>query len=612
MPNKLSNFLFGKPLASGTEEHHKLGPILGLAVFSSDALSSTAYATEEILYALKHLGSNQIIMLSLATLLAIILLIGLVVFSYRQVINAYPEGGGAYIVAKENLGKTPSLVAAASLLIDYVLTVSVSVCAGVSALTATGCLSPDWTVKFCVIFILAIMFVNLRGLKESGLIFSFPVYVFLGSMILLIITAFIKIFNGSFTPNIISGNYNFVSQNSTLFFLFLNAFSHGCSGLTGIEAVADGVKAFREPSSKNANKTMLIMAILLSSIFASITILALVFKILPQSNQTIISQIAKITFGDSSFLFYLIQIATMAILILAANTAFADFPRVSNFLANDGYLPRQLSNLGDKLVFNNGIIALSILSISLVILYKGDTHALIPLYAVGVFISFSLTQFGMVKRHARKKLGSWRFGLTINLIGGIVTTIVAIIIAVEKFTEGAWIVLFAIPIIFKMFLAIKHHYIYFVKQIRLDEDQKLPQLKSNKVLIMVSSLSKGVIQAIAYAKTISNNIEVLHVEINPKATKEFCKEWQNFYPDLPLLILPSPYRSLIQPISDHIQKLQEESQNEWITVVVPEFVTNKFWHNFLHNQTALLLKAILRFRKGLVVTTVRFFLEDNK
>jgi amino acid transporter len=611
MLSKLRNFIFGKPLASGTEEHHKLGVILGLAVFSSDALSSTAYATEEILLALHGLNYSEIATITLVTLVAIILLIGIVVFSYRQVINAYPDGGGAYIVAKENLGKTPSLIAAASLLIDYVLTVSVSICAGVSAITATGIISPNMAVNCCIAFIILIMLVNLRGLKESGLVFSVPVYFFLISMFVIMIFGFIKLGQNNFASLNFShqSTSNSLTQSAMLL-IFLNAFSHGCSGLTGIEAVADGVRAFKAPSFKQANRTMLTMAILLSGIFGGITILSLAFGIMPQANQTVISQIAKTVYGNDSFMFFATQIATMLILVLAANTAFADFPRVANFLANDGYLPRQLSNLGDKLVFNNGIMVLSALSIFLVIIYKGNTHALIPLYAVGVFISFTLTQFGMVKRHARKKEGRWRFGLVVNCFGGIITSVVAVIITIEKLTEGAWIVLLAIPIIIRMFLAIKQHYLYFVKQIRPDEDHEAPELKSNKILIMVSSLSKGVIQSIAYAKTISNNIEALHVEVNPSATKNFQEDWKRFYPDLELTILPSPFRSLIQPISDHIEKLQEESKNQWITIVVPEFVTNKFWHNLLHNQTAFLLKAILRFRRGVVVTTVRFFLED--
>lgn len=617
MFDSLRRFIFGNPLSIHEAEEHKLGVPLGLAVFSSDALSSTAYATEEILIALVGTNfSGSITRIPLTVAIAIIGLIGLVIFSYRQVINAYPQGGGSYIVAKENLGKMPSLLAAASLLIDYILTVSVSTCAGVAAITSTGFIPHSLSVNLCIIFILFIMIINLRGLKESGLTFSFPVYLFLISMIVLIVMGFIKAIDGGFELHTILPNSSSLEPEGhgltklAFLLLFLKAFSHGCSGLTGIEAVADGVKAFKNPSSRNANHTMLTMAFFLSTIFLGITILAIAFNIHPMHGETVLSQIAKATFGQATFPYYVVQISTTLILVLAANTAFADFPRVANFLAADGYLPRQLANIGDRLVFNNGIAALGVISILLVILYRGDTHALIPLYAVGVFISFTTSQLGMVFHHLKNKGRNWKVGLLINLLGAVVTSIVAVIIMVEKFMEGAWILLLAIPLLIWIFLKIKEHYNQFVEQTRVTNAQEYLDIKDNKVLVLVSSLSKGSFQSVQYAQSISKNIEAVHIEFNQEATERFKKEWAEVYPDTKVTILTSPFRSLIRPLVQYIEEQKIENPHTWLTVIIPEFVTHELWHNVLHNQTAMLLKAFLRYKKGVVVTTVRFFLDD--
>ncbi len=614
--DSLRQIIFGTPLATEDEEEHKLGVPLGLAVFSADALSSTAYATEEILIAL--VGNNFVGALTtipLAVAIAIIILIALVVFSYIQIIYAYPQGGGSYIVARENLGKMPSLLAAASLLIDYVLTVSVSTCAGVAAITSTGFIPHSFAVNLCIIFILIITMINLRGLKESGVTFAMPVYFFLLSMLFLLVMGFNKLIVGHFDfTSIFPGSHNTPAGSSLTQFSFillsLKAFSHGCSGLTGIEAVADGVKAFKAPSSKQANRTMLTMAVLLSTIFLGVTILAIAFHIEPREGETVLSQIAKATFGEVSPVYYLVQISTMLILVLAANTAFADFPRVANFLAADGYLPRQLANLGDRLVFNNGIAALGLISILLVVLYHGDTHSLIPLYAVGVFISFTTSQLGMVAHHRSRKGKNWKFGLTVNLCGAIVTSIVAVIIMVEKFVEGAWILLFVIPLLILLFLEVKKHYLQFVKQTKVIDKEEYLIDKENKVLVLVSSFSKGSFQAIQYAKSISNNIEAVHIEFNVEATAIFKKDWEESYPGTKLTVLESPYRSLVRPIVQYIEDQKTQNPHTWLTVIIPEFVTHELWHNILHNQTAMLLKAFLRFKKGVVVTTVRFFLDD--
>ncbi len=617
MYKKLKQLLIGAPISSAHAEHQKLNVPLGLAVFAADALSSTAYATDEILIALA--GSSYAALtglISLPVALAIALLIVLVVISYRQIIKAYPDGGGAYIVARENLGTLPSHVAASALLIDYVLTVAVSISAGVAALTSTGLFPHQETTSLCVLFTIGIMLINLRGVKESGLAFAFPAYIFLFSMTALIGTGLWKLFSGMAVPAIApiasahdpTGSQTFASIGFA--FIFLKAFSHGCAGLTGIEAVSNGVKAFKEPRPDRANTTMTLMGLLLGGIFLGITYLAFGFHILPQENETILSQVASAVFGRGSALYLLVQFSTMILLILAANTAFADFPRVSSLLADDGFLPRQLMNLGDRLVFNNGITVLCLLSVILIIVFKGDTHALIPLYAVGVFVSFTCSQWGMVVHHRREKEPGWKQGIAINALGAVVTAIVTIILAVEKFTEGAWIVFVLSPLLIWMFNAVKRHYINIGRQLVLPETGYCPIAIEHTVLVLVSSLNRGTIPAMEYAKTISNRVEAVHIELNPATTLRLQTSWAEWGCGIPLTVLKSPYRSLTEPLLDYIDEVEDRYEHNLVTIIVPEFVPKRWWHNLLHNQTALFLKAILRFRAGKVVTTVRYHLDE--
>lgn len=613
MFTQCKHFLFGKPLHTDVESQHRLNIPLALAVFASDALSSTAYATEEILIALvASISLAQANQLSIPVAIAIALLIGIVVISYRQVIATHPGGGGAYVVAKENLSRISSLIAASSLLIDYILTVSVSISAGVAAITSAGWLPHSQSVLAAVFLLFVITLMNLRGVKESAKLIAIPAYVFIFSLLFLIILG-------------VTGNHHVVqtlSENAgpvnkafdwVMILLLLKAFSHGCAALTGIEAISNGVGAFKEPSAVNANRTMVLMGCILASLFIGITYLAFRFHIGPSESETVISQVARAVFPDGSNLhlvYSIIQITTMIILVLAANTSFAGFPRLSSVLAFDGYLPRQLMNLGDRLVHSNGIILLCFASGILIIWSGADTHALIPLYAVGVFISFTLAQSGMVVHHLKHKQPGWQLGLAINGSGAFITGLVTLLLAIEKFTEGAWMVLIAIPIMIYVFLKIFYHYRSVGKQLALPHNGYCPVPVVHTVLVLVSSLNRGTIPALEYARTISDKVEAVHVMLNEQSTEGLKAAWQEWGCGVPLVVLESPYRSITEPLLRYIDEVEDRYEHDLVTIIVPEFVTKRFWHNFLHNQTALLLKTLLRFKKGKVVTTVRYYLEE--
>jgi amino acid transporter len=617
---KFKRLLFGQPLPSHVEHHERLGIPLALAVFASDALSSTAYATEEILIALVGTAfATYANILSLPVAAAICLLIITVVISYRQVIRAFPEGGGTYLVAKENLGIVASLTAGAALLLDYVLTVAVSISAGVAALTSTRLVPHESTVGLALFLVAFIMLINLRGVRESGKVIAFPAYVFILSLTGMLATGFWKLSSAApvaaasiataTEPTSVTG----IVVNLALILALLNAFSHGCAALTGIEAISDGVKAFKPPEYKNANRTMVIMGCILGAIFLGTTYLAFAFHIVPSGHETVVSQVARAVFGDHSPLYYLVQFSTMVILILAANTSFSGFPRMATFLAYDGFLPRQLMNLGDKLVFSNGILLLGFVSAFLIWAYHADTHSLIPLYAVGVFLSFTLAQAGMVIRHLRNREKESSFdlgGFVINLFGAIITGLVTILLAVEKFWEGAWIILIAIPLLIFVFLKIYYHYKSVAKQLILPNTGYCPVAIEHTVLVLVSSLNRGTIPALEYARTISDRVEAIHIELNTEATENLKKVWHEWGCGVPLVVLQSPYRSISEPLMQYIDEVEARYEHDLVTIIIPEFVTKKFWHNLLHNQTALLLKTLLRFRKGKVVTTVRYHLEE--
>lgn len=594
--------LIGKPKNTNQLINERLSKKKALAVFSSDALSSVAYATEEILLVLVLAGAVAL-PYSLPIAAAILGLLAILVLSYRQTIYAYPSGGGAYIVAKENLGTNPGLVAGAALIIDYILTVAVSVAAGVAAITSAFPALHDHKVFIALFFIWILTLLNLRGITESATIFALPTYLFIFSIILLLGTGIIKLlmYGPPSVPVMPAGT---LSSGVTVF-LILRAFSAGCTALTGVEAISNGVPAFRRPESRNAAATLTIMASIIVILFGGITFLANIYHILPSTTETVISQIAATVFGRNIF-YYFIQISTAMILFLAANTSFAGFPMLASVLGKDGFLPRQLAMRGDRLVYSNGIITLAAIASLLIILFKGEVHALIPLYAVGVFLSFTLSQSGMVKRWISQKHSGWYWHALINGVGMVVTGIVLIVIAVTKFISGAWIVIALIPILVIFFKKIHEHYINIAKELAF-HGETIEEPTRQKIIIPIASLTRVVAQTVDYAKTLSPDIVAVHAGVDEEKAERLKKKWEEYEPDIPLVILASPYRSILDPIINYIDEQEKlTAPRELITVLVPEFVTRKRWQYFLHNQTGLMLKTALLLRKNVVVASVPY------
>lgn len=600
----LKSILIGSPIETKKEKHERLSKTTGLAVFSSDALSSVAYGPEEILMALV-VGGSAMIHLSMPIATGIVILIAIVATSYYQTIHAYPSGGGAYIVAKENLGLYPGLVAGSALLIDYVLTVAVSISSGIAAITSAFPATRQYTVTMCLISILLIMVINLRGVKESGKVFAVPVYIFVGGLLALLVASFTKTLSFPRPP---IPDIPATATNIVPLFIILKAFASGCATLTGIEAVSNGVRAFKEPEAKNAGITLIWMAVILGVLTTGIAYYADYYKIIPNESETVLSQLTRAIFTKGT-IYYFIQFATSIILILAANTSFADFPRLSSIMAADRYLPRQLSNRGDKLVFSNGILILGAFSVLLIILFGGDTHALIPLYAVGVFTAFTLSQAGMVMHWLRKKGAGWIKGIIINGLGTVTTGIVLLVIAVEKFEHGAWIVLVAIPALVLLTQKIHEHYVVVAEQLRVTSCLTPDNVyRHHTVIIPISGIQQAVINAIKYGKALSDDVTAVYVYIDPVETQKMKAKWDEHCMGVKLEILHSPYRSVTEPIMDYIESIREKYKDGVITVVLPEFVPMKWWHHLLHNQTALFLKGILLFKKGVVSTSVPFHL----
>ena len=598
----IKSFLIGSPIETIREQHERLNKMAGLAVFSSDALSSVAYGPEEILLALM-LGGTALLHFSVPVAVGIVALIAVVATSYFQTIHAYPSGGGAYIVAKENLGTYPGLVAGSALLIDYVLTVAVSISSGIAALTSAFPATRAHTVTMCLIAIVLIMLINLRGVRESGTIFSIPVYIFIGGILLLIAASSVKYLS---FPRPYFEHMHEAGAGIFPIFIILRAFASGCATLTGIEVVSNGVRAFRAPEARNAGITLTWMAVILGVMTIGIAFFADHFHILPNSNETVLSQLTRTVFSKGA-IYYTIQFSTTLILILAANTSFADFPRLSSIMSLDRYLPRQLSNRGDKLVFSNGILILGFLSIFLIVVFRGDTHALIPLYAVGVFTAFTLSQAGMVRHWIAKKERGWLKGIVINGIGTVTTAVVLLIIAVEKFTHGAWIVLIAIPGLVYLTTRIHAHYLSVADQLTVCLD-KAGTFKHHAVIIPISGIQMAVLNAIKYGKALSDDVAAVYVCLDPVETEKVKAKWDRHCMGVPLVILESPYRSIIEPLLDYLEEVRGEYPDGVITVVLPEFVPSRWWHHLLHNQTALLIKGILLFKKGVVSTSVPYHL----
>ena len=674
MAAELKRFIIGRALRTEQATHERLSKKTALAVFSSDALSSTAYATEEILLVLAAAavyGQAGAFKFVVPISIGIGVLLVIVATSYRQTIHAYPSGGGAYIVAKENLGTNAGLVAGASLLVDYVLTVAVSIAAGVAAITSmvqgTRYAWLDYhKVLLCLTFITFIAVANLRGVRESGSLFAAPTYAFLISFLFMIGYGLFSYYMYGGAAPVPSADEIKIAEGYKLqpltLFLLLGAFSNGCAALTGIEAISNGVPAFKKPEAKNAATTLVWMALLLTVMFLGTSVLAYLYGVHPHASETVISQFARIMFtGPMAWFYYVVQITTALILVLAANTSFADFPRLGSLLARDRFLPRQFATRGDKLVFSNGIVMLAIFSSILVIAFRGDTSRLIPLYAVGVFLSFTLSQSGMVrhwlkvraqspknKAKERKKSeedihytqstvdretipdaeleasdqrGStfvndevtdsshWKKSIVVNAVGAVATFIVLCVFIATKFIHGAWIVVVVIPLLVFMFRAIHTHYVGVARELSTEGLSELRPIK-HTVIVPISGIHRGVVGALQYAKSIApEHVQAVYVDFDEEATVKLREKWERWGAGVALVVLPSPYRELTRPLLRYIARLERKGGNDIVTVVLPEFVPAKWWQHLLHNQSSLMLKGALLFKKGVIVTSVPYHLE---
>ena len=597
--------LLGAPMPLAQLRHERLSKTLALAIFASDPLSSVAYATEEILLVLILAGSAAL-SYSLPVALGIAALLAVVVTSYRQTVAAYPQGGGAYLVAKDNLGIVPALIAAAALLVDYVLTVSVSVVAGIAALTSAVPRLHPYRVVLSILAVAVIAVGNLRGVRESGRMFAAPTYFFVLSILGMVGYGLV----GAFFDWLPEAPYepHPPGLEGIGLFLLLRSYAAGCTALTGVEAVSNGVQALKPPEGRNAQTVMTWLGVISIVMFLGITYLAFDFGIVPGGDETVLSKIAHRVFGTGP-LYFAVQVATLLILVLAANTSYADFPRLSSILARDRFVPRQFSNQGDRLVFSNGILILSGFAVLLIVVFGGNTHALLPLYAVGVFMSFTLSQSGMVRRWLRLREKGWRWRVWVNGVGAVVTAIVLLTLAVTKFVEGAWIVVLVVPILVGIFFVMHRHYEEVAVELSLEGLERAPEFQ-HTVLILVGDVHRGVVRAVQYAKTLAPAATVrgVFVETDPARTARVEEKWTTWGLGVPLVVLGSPYRSLLRPLLDYLDQIQAHGDEQMVTIVLPEFLPRRWWQHVLHNQTALLVKGALLFRRNTVVADVPYLL----
>jgi len=602
----VKRLLLGAPMPLAQARHERLNKTVALAVFASDPLSSVAYATEEILLVLT-LGGAAALSYSLPVALGIAALLAIVVVSYRQTVAAYPQGGGAYLVAKDNFGQYPALIAAAALLVDYVLTVSVSVVAGIAALTSAIFWLHPYRIVLSVLAVIGIALGNLRGVRESGRLFAAPTYFFVVSILTTVAYGFIgAIFN--WLPEAPYQPHPPGLEGLGLF-LLLRSYAAGCTALTGVEAVSNGVQALKAPEGRNAQAVMTALGAISIVMFLGITYLAYDFGIIPGGDETVVSKIAHRVWGDGVG-YYLVQASTLLILVLAANTSYADFPRLSSILARDRFVPRQFSNQGDRLVFSNGILILSGFAILLIVVFQGDTHALLPLYAIGVFISFTLSQSGMVRRWLRLREKGWQWRVWINGVGALVTGVVLLTLTVTKFAEGAWIVVIVIPILVATFVIMHGHYDEVAHELSLEGLEGPPRFQ-HTVLVLIGDVHRGVVRAVQYARTLAPTavVRAVYVETDPMRTGRLEEKWGRWGLGVPLVVLTSPYRSLLRPLLDYLDQIQARGDDQMVTIVLPEFLPRHWWQHFLHNQTALLVKGALLFRKNTVVADVPYLLK---
>jgi amino acid transporter len=614
---QVKRFLFGRPLPSERLEHERLNKKTALAVLSSDAISSVAYATDQILIVLAVLGTaaavNYVVPIS-AVIVGLLVLVGL---SYRQTVFAYPNGGGSYTVAKENLGTGSGLLAAAALLTDYIMTVAVSIAGGVAAMTSAYHALIPHTVFLCLLSIAILAIVNLRGVRESGAAFSVPTYVFVVMMVLLIayggyraiVDGGAAVQTGVIKVDPVSLRTHGFSSAPTAFalgWLLIRGFAEGCAAMTGTEAISNGVMAFKQPAQKNAAVTLGWMVAILAAFFLGTSILARHYAVMPTTTDTVLSQLASHVFGRGP-LYYVMQYSTFAILVLAANTAFADFPRLSGILANDGYMPRQLAARGDRLAFSNGIIALGVIAAVIVWVFRGQTNALIPLYAVGVFVCFTLSQAGMVVHWLRTREPGWRWKASLNGIGALATGIVSILQVATKFIEGAWIVVLIIPLIIVLLRKIHKHYAQFAAEIEFKGQSPIMPLH-HSVIVPVNGITKATAAAIVYATAISDEVVAAYIEVDQRVTAKMKSDWEAWDIGVPLVVIPSPYRSVLRPLVDYVESLRMVMPGELVTVVVPEIVPKRWWEHLLHNKTAFYIRTAFLFKPNVVVTSVPFLL----
>jgi len=624
-PRTWRNWLFGRPLATADAPHQTIGKAIGLAVFASDALSSTAYATQEILFILAAAGTMAFgFVFPIA--IAIVILLAIVTLSYEQIIHAYPDGGGAYIVSRDNMGEMPALIAGASLLIDYILTVAVSVSSGVAQIVSAYPELFELRVPISVIAVALITLLNLRGVRESGAAFAFPSYFFVVMMYLTLGVGLFRYFTGSLGMVENPPEMDIAHAVTAITpFLILHAFSSGTAALTGVEAISNGITAFKEPRSKNAGITLIWMAFILGSLFLGISYLTGYIGAVPSETETVISQLTRTTLNGRSLLYHLVIWATTVILILAANTAFAGFPRLSAIAAKDGFLPRQMSYRGSRLVYSYGIVTLALIASLLIVVFQASVNRLIPLYAIGVFLSFTLSQAGMARRwwkigHLQPgqevaERGStlryeknWQIKVLINGFGAACTAVVVMVFSATKFVDGAWVVLILLPLLVAMFTIIHRHYRTLADRLTLDAFTGAPPRSArHRVIMPLSGVHQGTLEALRYARRLSDDITAVHVSIDPVEAEKVRRKWETWGEGVRLVILDSPYRLFIEPLLEYVEEIAANRQpDETITIVVPQFIPSKSWHNLLHTNTANLLRSELLSRPGIIITDVPY------
>jgi amino acid transporter len=630
-PRSLSHWFIGRPLSTADAPHQTIGKAVGLAVFASDALSSTAYATQEILGVLAVAGTMAYDFVFPVSI-AIVALLAIVTISYEQTIHAYPGGGGAYIVARDNLGELPAQTAGAALLTDYILTVAVSVSSGVAQIVSAY---PDlfpFRVWISVGAVFLVMLVNLRGVKESGTAFAIPTYFFIVMMIATVGFGILRFLTGSLGTVVNPPELDILHTVGAFTpFIILHAFANGTTALTGVEAISNGITAFKEPRSHNAGITLIWMSLILGSLFLGISYLTGQIGAVFSEEETLISQLSRTVFNGRGLPYLATIWGTTVILIMAANTAFADFPRLGALHAGDGFLPRQLTFRGSRLVYSNGILALAVIASLLIIIFQASVTRLIPLYAIGVFLSFTLSQTGMARRwwkigHLKegeeivepgsvlRYTNGWRLKIFINGFGAVCTAIVMVVFAVTKFREGAWIVLILTPVLVTIFFTIHHHYKDLANHLTLDKFTGLPARRTrHRVILPVSGIHQGTLEALRYARLLSTDVTAIHVSIDPMETEKVRKKWKTWGEGTRLIILDSPFRLFIEPLLEYIEEIIDNRQpNETITIVVPQFIPSKRWHQALHMRTADFLRQELLSKPGVVVTDVPYQVREEE